>query len=668
MSGDRIELPASLFSVGVTGHRARNPTFASGHAAIGAALEEIFGHIDRVALAVASEPGAGTIAPTRLHCLAADGVDQMAAEMALARGWELVCPLPFGRALNTAINAAPQTAQDARALLAGEPAADPAVQARAAAIGALLDRARVFELAEKDEEIAALFLAGLEAPADLDGAALFAAEASERVALAGRVAIEQSDVLVAVWDRETTAHAGGTGHTVAAALAFGAPVVFVDSCAPQAWRILRAPESLASLDGGEGRGAGRLADLEALVRAVLAPQTPRQRGHGQAVTGLADLEGERWRGASHPLWHAYRRAEALFGADTFSARFRRLRQVYEPPEAIAEGSAAAMLACAHTLPGQDAAFVAKAETAVVRGFAWFDGVSSRLSDAYRGGMVINFLLAPLAIVAGIAYLPFASPGRKWAFALAELALLATVLAVTGLGQRRRWHARWFQTRRVAEYLRQAPILMLLGVARAPGRWPRGVDATWPEWFARQTIRSVGLPHLAVTPAYLRIALGELLDEHVTRQRDYHLEKARRLSAAHRNLDRLSTSLFALAIVAVAAYLALAAGDIFARLPAPLAERVSFCFTFLGVLLPTFGSAVAGIRYFGDFERFAAISEVTAEKLDAAHGRIRLLLSGPDSALDYGRAAELAHAADDVVVAEIENWQAVFGGKHLTVPA
>ena len=27
----------------------------------------------------------------------------------------------------------------------------------------------------------------------------------------------------------------------------------------------------------------------------------------------------------------------------------------------------------------------------------------------------------------------------------------------------------------------------------------------------------------------------------------------------------------------------------------------------------------------------------------------------------------AHAADDIVIAEIENWRAVFGGKSITVP-
>ncbi len=91
------------------------------------------------------------------------------------------------------------------------------------------------------------------------------------------------------------------------------------------------------------------------------------------------------------------------------------------------------------------------------------------------------------------------------------------------------------------------------------------------------------------------------------------------------------------------------------------------FTFLGVLLPTLGGAFASIRYFGDSERFSAISRVTAEKLEAIHARIAQLLDAPDGALDYGRLADLVHATDGGVVSEIESWQAVFGGKHVTVP-
>jgi hypothetical protein len=75
-----------------------------------------------------------------------------------------------------------------------------------------------------------------------------------------------------------------------------------------------------------------------------------------------------------------------------------------------------------------------------------------------------------------------------------------------------------------------------------------------------------------------------------------------------------------------------------------------------------------MRFFGDFERFAAISEVTSEKLDGVETRIRLLLENGEQAITYAAVAELAHRIDEIVVDEIESWQAVFGGKHLALPA
>lgn len=48
-------------------------------------------------------------------------------------------------------------------------------------------------------------------------------------------------------------------------------------------------------------------------------------------------------------------------------------------------------------------------------------------------------------------------------------------------------------------------------------------------------------------------------------------------------------------------------------------------------------------------------------------RATQLLAAPDAQIDYGRVADLARAADDAVVSEIESWQAVFGGKNVTVP-
>jgi len=648
--------PKVRLCLGVTGHRETNPSFRENRDGVAAALGEIF---EGVEAALAELAGPATAAePSRLHTLLADGVDQLAADTALARGWELAAPLPFGHRLNAAINAHPPSVADARALLRGRRASDPGTQARAASILSLGRRARLFELADRDAELTQAFIDSLEPGTDHLRAQRFAAQVAARVALASRIMVEQADLLVAVWDGLSRDLVGGTGHTIAVALECGCPVIWIDARAPRGWRLLLAPESLAAVAPEAASAAGRT-ELSAIVRRALAPA-----GEEAAASG-AKLTAEAWRAHSHPLSHAYRRVEALFGGG--GRPLRRLRQTYEAPDAVAAGSGAPVLQALRDLPGGDAALPDAVEARVMRRFAWADGVSSRLSDIYRGGMTANFVLSAAAILSGVVYLPFVASDRKAPFAAVEFALLAAILLITGLGQRRRWHGRWFETRRVAEYLRHSPILLALGVARPAGRWLRGSDTSWPEVYARRALREVGLPLATVTPAYLRAVLEQLLRPHVSGQRDYHAAKAARLTTVHHNLDRLSGGAFVLAVLAAAGFLALDLAEALALAPHAVLAHASKWFTLLGVALPTLGAAIAGIRYFGDFERFAAISEVTAEKLEAVNTRIGLLLDLSDTSLDYARAAELAHETDDIVVTEIERWQSVFGGKHVTVP-
>ncbi len=652
--------PQVRLTLGVTGHRAGHRGFAGNELGIAAVLDHV---LDQIDLALSDAPTAaalGPFAPIRLHTLLADGTDRMAALKALERGYELVAPLPFGRRLNRAINSLTGDAEDGRRLLSGGDARDPRSQQHATAIRELTDKAHVFGLADADDALTRLYLAKLDAPDDHTAAALFAAESSRRVALAGRILIEQSDLLIAVWDGSTTAHVGGTGHTIAMALELGAPVIWIDPAAPDDWRVLAAPEALAAIGNPSDRTA-RAAVLAAIVHGAVDP------GSDDRQPGFTALDAERWKERSNSFAHAYRRIEVLFGGGNLRQRLGGLHQRYEHPGEIAQGSRARFLTEVAGLPGADQGLVDGIAKDVFHRFAWSDGVSAHLSDAYRGGMTINFVLSSLSIVGGIAYLPFVGMDQKWMFALTELLLLCGVLLITFFGRRFDLHTRWFETRRVAEYLRHSPLLLILGAARPVGRWPHGADASWPEFYARQVLRSVGLPRMAVTQAYLRGVLTGALCKHVRSQRDYHFSKAHRLATVHHNLDTLSGRLFQLAVATVSLYLLLRGLEARHIVSVEFVESVSKIFTVLGVMFPTFGAGIAGIRYFGDFERFGEISEVTAEKLDAISRRIDILAQAPQGKITYGDVVELAHATDDVVVAEIESWQAVFGGKQIAIP-
>lgn len=676
--------PAARLSVGITGHRLNNSFLRKNEAAVVDAIGRLLDQLEALSLAAHRE----CLKP-RLVSLLAEGSDQIGANEALGRDWPLVSPLPFGLALTAVMGAELQDLETVKAVLALDTKASlegvsmldteaAAAMARFWRLAAAADR---FELADRDREITDLLLESLAHPADRERRDSLTAEASGRYAVASRIMIEQSDLVIAVWDGFNRSLYGGTGHTIASALELGVPVIWLRPQAPDELRVLVRPEDLVGAQRcGRNDRKATIESLRPLVDAALCADlaATHEMQHGEWQNhkkheskrrdGLEAYLAERWPSRSNRLWHAYRRVEALFGEKTWAMRLRPLTRTYERPEALGAVAWQPALHTAEGLGDADARFTRGLLQGVADRFAWADAISTQLSDNYRGAMVTNFGLSASAIIMGLAYLPFASKSDKWMFALVELILLGIILVITSLGRAGDWHARWFQSRRVAEYLRHSPLLLLLGVARPIGRWPQGLDSSWPEWYARHALRAVGLPRVKITQDYLFGILQGVLLPHVRSQREYHRSKAAKLSSVHRNLDNLSNSLFIAAVLVVATYVTIKLAPMLTLAHWHI-ELNSNLFTFLGVVLPMLGATLAGIRYFGDFERFAAISEVTAEALEAVETRIVTLASqcGGDD-LSYDEVARLAHAADDIVFSEIESWQAVFGGKHLTVPA
>lgn len=651
---ENLGLPLPRLCLAITGHRESNPAFAANRDAVSSSLAMLFDAADAV-----TKRQAESAAPTRLFSLLAHGADLMAVDQAMTRGWEIAAPLPFGLELNVAINADPATVEDFDALLSGLPVNDIDTASRASLIRKVAAKAKLFELAEADIAIAAAHRVMLAAGPDLLSTRRFSDIASGRVAAAGRIMIEQADALIAIWDGIAPGGIGGTRHTIASAVDAGTPVIWIDASQPGRVCLLRTPEDLFVLPDAEQIEYG--AEMEHFIGSLFNP--PEVDQNERAIA----FHTEQWHGSSARRFHAYRRVEALFGGQKLREKFARLKQRYPRPENVAEHECANILAAARALPGGDTGFTAQVETQIVQRFAWADGLSTYLSDAYRGGMTMNFILSALAIIAGVTYLPLTAVGAKWPFALTEFILLSMIVAITAIGRRKKWHERWFETRRVAEYFRHAPIMLLLGVARSSGRWPRGAETEWPEFYAKEVLRELGLPAVRIDHAYLHAVLDTLLRQHASSQRIYHEGKAKRLARVHHGLDRLSELLFKLAILSVATYLALLAASYAGLISTDVPYALSKIFTFLGVSLPALGGALAGIRYFGDFERFASISEITAEKLGEVEKRIATLLKAAEGQLSYAQVAALAHTIDDIVVTEIENWQSVFGSKQIAVP-
>lgn len=661
--------PVPGFNISVTGHRALHASYPADDAQLNASLAAL---LDRVQSLIGETRHPGLVdrpddlSTTRMHTLLADGVDQTCAHLAKAKGWELSIPLPFGEDLAMAINAMPCGEEDISAIIAGQQPGSDQARRRLAPVRDLMQSAVRFELADQDEKIAHLLLDSIRKPGNFDAAQALALETGIRFAIAARILIEQSHLMIAVWDCASVANIGGTGHTVTVALEQGVPVLWIDPAEPEHWRILHAPEALLER-GAHDDHAQVIEELRSIIERSLLPVMPSLTGTTPRPLGLDTLAQNQWRDASNWMSHAYRRLETTLGAGHGERRWKSVKQYYETPEQIEDGSGKPMLSAIAQLPTGDAELAPRISRDILRRFAWADGIATHMSDSYRGGMTVNFLLGSFAIISGIAYLPLVDVSQKWIFALAEFIMLLAIIGITVNGQRKHLHQRWFEARRLAEYLRHSPLLASLGVSRTAGNWPEGTDTSWPEWYARQSLRNIGLPHGRITRDTLRHGLRALRDVHLRPQRNYHTCKAGRLNRVHERLEHISDRLFQFAVLIVGAYLVIAGVQAGGHFAGEIFVKIAKICTVLAVALPTLGGAIAGLRFFGDFERFASISEVTAEKLNALEDRITLLLDSAGDRLDYRAVADLFHAADAVVISEIENWQSVFSAKRISVP-
>ena len=134
---------------------------------------------------------------------------------------------------------------------------------------------------------------------------------------------------------------------------------------------------------------------------------------------------------------------------------------------------------------------------------------TRFALIFRSAFVLNFLLAAVAVIVAACSLITVDPAKpgvvahmvehKTPFVVAELMLIAVVLANTLAGLYGHCHLRRIEPREVAERLRVALPLWALGAR--PASFP-GEEPTWTGWYARAIVRAQGLRNVTFAPAAL----------------------------------------------------------------------------------------------------------------------------------------------------------------------
>ncbi len=545
-------IPFAL-TLGVTGHRAQAIP-AGSLACVTDRIAEVIVALETAARAVLErEAEAFADCPPSLTLVSplADGADQIAAELALARGFALQVVLPFLRPENRA------DLHGADAL-----AGFDSLMARAASV--------------------------LELPGERS-------DSLDAYVMAGRATVAHCDVLIAVWDGLLPRGRGGTGEVVELAMARGTPVIHVplDGAAPVTilWSAFD-PSVITQRSEATTRRPFNAAEIDRLLALLLAPPAdPRERNFlknflaerrrrwrvrfeyplllavaGVAPFGVKDLRDERCAEAAAAEWKSYRGACA--GPHGIKAALRLLEDAY----------------------------------------VWSDRLANRYAQTYRSGHVFNFLLAAAAAVIGLSGLVLS--GGMILPAIEFMVVLAIILNTT-VGLSHEWHRRWLDYRQLAERLRPLRSLKLLGVAApdAPGSAANPIARRWIDWYAAGVWRAMACPDGSIDRMGAAALARAVAAHELAPQIAYHRGGAARMERFDQRLGTIGTVLFALTIlVTVGSIVALLVAPAWA-------DRMSDWLTFFSAGLPAVGGALFAIRVQGDFDGSAARSVATAGMLE-----------------------------------------------------
>jgi hypothetical protein len=544
----------------------------------------------------------------------AEGSDRIFAHEAVKLGYALLCPMPF-----------PQQEYE-KDFVSADSAADSLDEFRA-----LLGRASTTRGLAKFE---------LDGQRGNDAAAY---------AAAGRIVLNQSDLLIVVWDGHEPQGAGGTVHTLHQALAFNVPVLWIDAHAPHTWQIVRSASEVPCLNNSARctpRASGSTAaELEStmaqLVEELLSPPIPE--GSGQLSEGL-ELFLDRVPPVHLAfLWSPFRR---IFGGRSATSRSKPdLQTAYSSPRSGIE--------------------------MLQRQYRWADELANYFGQCYRSGFIAAYLLSALAVASALtpwtlehAHYKYLAEQLEPGLVVFESVVILAIVGIVGGGRYRRWHEKWMNYRLMAELIRHVEILAPLGGGRPfPRVLPhlaqyRGAENSEVYWHVRRIERAAALPDTRLDVPYLRAYLTEL-KQALQGQVHFHRRTQRVSKRIEHRLHRLGLILFGLTLISSLVHLQFVSSGSHTQ---PLGALL----TAICCLCPVLGATFAAINNQGEFARVAKRSHGMAARL--THLVRELDKVEASNTINSGTLIDISLRATQLMVDEVSDWHVIFQDRPAVLPA
>jgi len=312
-----------------------------------------------------------------------------------------------------------------------------------------------------------------------------------------------------------------------------------------------------------------------------------------------------------------------------------------------------------------------------------DAIATTRGHAYRSSYVVNFLGGAVAVCVGLVGLFFTN---KQYFIGAEILLLLALLGLYVFVRQKCWHKRWLNARHVAESLRANRFLVWLGYG---GRRALNQEAPWTAWHTNAVMAASAVPHATVTRSDIRYMTLELR-KHVRDQQKYHESNSVKLQKMHHTLDKWGQICVFAAIGVAVIYLSIfhffdCFGASFCEyqiveyinsgnqkaIDHDLVKYAKYFVTTFCAAMPVLAGAFMGIRFQGDFERFAERSAETQGQLAVIDRRLYSLLCDidadpnqqkSDSMPPFERLSSIVLDLLEVYELDLEDWRFVYSAR------
>ena len=584
--------PRLVVQIGVTGHRPNrlSPDVAA----------DLPGQCEQVLKAIAAlassahDPLLHSPQPPLLRILSplAEGADRIVARAGLALDADLQCPFPFH----------------------------------------IEEYCRDFTSEASRDEFQAL-LAKASAVFQADGERDADSHAYERI---GRIVLEQSDFLIAIWDGEPAAGRGGTTQIMDEALEQNVPVIWLHASQQ------KAPSILFIDDSG---------DRQELPLEELGSRFASRLSHAGAES---DFNFSHAYCAEKQPRYDFGRLFRIFRDVLAKGKIRKGSWRIADFEPLARAEWAKMIAKSPAPPEATQRYLLDR---LCPHYAWADGLSGYYAGLLRSSSMATNLLSAFAVLVAMLGMLFhvynLEGGRVPAFT--EFTLIVVILAITYHGRRKRWHERWLNYRQLAELLRQYCYLSPLGCPLAtpprPAHFSSGSDRSWVDGMFRSIARDLGLAPATVDRPYLA-SIGKLIENILDDQIGYHDGNCATMEKLSHRLHHIGTALFVLTLLACVVHV--------------FTNQESYWLLILATVPPAFGAAFYGIASHGEFARTADRSLAMAIELKSLQS-IDLKNALESQSESFAALREAAQRIAGVMIAETMDWSFVFRYRTLNLP-